>query len=255
RWNLEKIFPGGSRSEALKRHLDELAADIERFAAELPSTPVPASVEQLEPMAQVIRRMQDISQRLQEANAFCSCLVAQDVSDGQARIVAAQVRRLGAQLEAALTVLNEKLLAMSDEIWPAFLAHEAVAPVAFAMNERRRRAKERMAPDKEALVAELSVEGYHAWKQLYNLMSGKIRVPVEENGKTVQLAVGQAANRLSDPDRETRRKVFDAYEQAWAEQADVISSTLNNLAGYRLTLYRYRGWDSFLKEPLDDNRM
>jgi len=255
RWNLEKIFPGGSRSEALKRHLDELAADIERFAAELPSTPVPASVEQLEPMAQVIRRMQDISQRLQEANAFCSCLVAQDVSDGQARIVAAQVRRLGAQLEAALTVLNEKLLAMSDEIWPAFLAHEAVAPVAFAMNERRRRAKERMAPDKEALVAELSVEGYHAWNQLYNLISGKIRVPVEENGKTVQLSVGQAANRLSDPDRETRRKVFDAYEQAWAEQADVISSTLNNLAGYRLTLYRYRGWDSFLKEPLDDNRM
>src|SRR5690606_23606187 len=105
------------------------------------------------------------------------------------------------------------------------------------------------------LVAELSVEGYHAWNQLYNLISGKIRVPVEENGKTVQLSVGQAANRLSDPDRETRRKVFDAYEQAWAEQADVISSTLNNLAGYRLTLYRYRGWDSFLKEPLDDNRM
>src|SRR5690606_28088886 len=148
-----------------------------------------------------------------------------------------------------------KLLAMSDEIWPAFLAHEAVAPVAFAMDERRRRAKERMAPDKEALVAELSVEGYHAWNQLYNLISGKIRVPVEENGKTVQLSVGLSANGLSDPDRETRRKVFESYEQVWADHSVFISSSLTYLAGYRLTFCRYRVWDFFFKEPLDDNRM
>lgn len=255
RWDLETFFPGGSQSAALEEHLQRLAADIERFALEVPAIAVPASTEQLEPMVGVVTTLQDIAQRLHQASAFSSCLVAQDVTDGGARIVAARVRQMNATLEAALTSLNEKLLATPDAVWQAFLAHSDVAPVAFVVDEWRRRAKEQMSPDKEALAAELSVDGYHAWNQLYNLVSGKIRVAVEEDGQRVELSVGQAANRLSDPNRETRRRVFEAFEQAWAQQADVISSTLNNLAGFRLTLYRYRGWDSFLKEPLDTNRM
>lgn len=255
RWDLETFFPGGSQSTALEEHLQRLAADIERFALEVPAIAVPASTEQLEPMVGVVTTLQDIAQRLHQASAFSSCLVAQDVTDGGARIVAARVRQMNATLEAALTSLNEKLLATPDAVWQAFLAHSDVAPVAFVVDEWRRRAKEQMSPDKEALAAELSVDGYHAWNQLYNLVSGKIRVAVEEDGQRVELSVGQAANRLSDPNRETRRRVFEAFEQAWAQQADVISSTLNNLAGFRLTLYRYRGWDSFLKEPLDTNRM
>lgn len=255
RWDLELFFPGGSDSAALKDYVAKLAADIERFAAEVSAIKAPESAAELEPMVNAIAAMQDISERLQQAQAFASCLVAQDVSDDKARIVAAQLRRLSAAFEAVLTTLNEKMLAMHDDVWEALLAHEKVAPVAFGVAERRRRAQERMAPDKEALAAELSVEGYHAWGQVYNLVAGKIRVPVEEDGKQVLLSVGQAANRLSDPDRSVRRRVFEALEQAWAEQADVLSLTLNNLAGYRLTLYRYRGWDSVLKEPLDTYRM
>ena len=113
-----------------------------------------------------------------------------------------------------------------------------MAPVAFAVDERRRRARERMAPDKEALAVELSVEGYHAWSQMLpHLVSGKIRVPVRKTGKKC-CCRGQAANRLSDPDREVRRRVFEAYGPRGPSRP-TFSTTLNNLAGYRLTLYKY----------------
>jgi len=255
-WELERFFSGGSRSLQLQEHLEQLAADIEQFAAELPGVPSTATIADVDPLAAAVDTFQRLAERLTEANSFVSCLVAQNVEDSRARIVGAQIRRLSASLEASLNSLDEKLSAMPEGVWEAFLAHDAVAPVAFAVAERRSRAKERMSPDKEALAVELSVDGYHAWGQLYNMVSGKIRVPfVEEDGREVQLSVGQAANRLSDPDRDVRRRVFEAFEAAWAEQADILSSTLNNLAGYRLTLYKYRGWDSVLKEPLDNNRM
>lgn len=254
-WELEQFFPGGSESVALQEHLNRVKADIEQFSATLPDVAVPETDADIEPLVSVVDTFQRISARLVEAGSFSGCLVAQNVEDARARIVSAQIRRLSASLEAILTTLDEKLLAVSDAVWETFLAHESIAPVAFGLSERRRHAQERMAPDKEALVVELSVEGYHAWGQLYNLVSGKIRVPFEEDGQELSLSVGQAANRLSDPDRNVRQRIFEAYEEAWAKEADVLSSTLNNLAGYRLTLYKYRGWDSVLKEPLDRNRM
>lgn len=254
-WELEQFFPGGSESAALKEHLEQLATDIDQLAKEVPNVAVPETEADIEPLANVVATMQDISERIVQASAFSSCLLAQDVADASARIVGAQVRKLSATLEAVSTTLDEKILAVPDAVWEAFLAHEKIAPIAFGINERRRRAQQRMAPDKEALAAELSVEGYHAWGQLYNFISGKMRVTFEEDGEEVSLSVAQAANRLSDPDRATRQRVFEAFEQAWAEHADVLSQTLNNLAGYRLTLYKYRGWDSVLKEPLEFNRM
>lgn len=255
-WNLEGFFHGGSESAELKAHLEQVQADVEQFAADLAVVRSPQTEADIDVLVAVVDTLQRISNRVTEAGSFSNCLVAQDVDDARARIVSAQIRRLGASLDAALTTLDEKLLAVPDDIWERFLAHDAVAPVAFSLSERRRRAQDRMSPDKEALVVELGVEGYHGWGQLYNMVSGKIRIPFEdEDGQKRALSVGQAVNRLSDPDRDTRRRIFDAYEDAWAEQADVLSSTLNNLAGYRLTVYKYRGWDSVLKEPLDYNRM
>ena len=47
----------------------------------------------------------------------------------------------------------------------------------------------------------------------------------------------------------------DLWEEAWSQEEELCASALNHLAGFRLNLYKHRGWDSFLKEPLDYNRM
>jgi pepF/M3 family oligoendopeptidase len=80
-------------------------------------------------------------------------------------------------------------------------------------------------------------------------------ITVTENGKEVTLSPGQAANRMSGPDPAVRAHVMERWEEAWAKEADLCALALNRLAGYRLSLYRRRGWDSVLKEPLENNRM
>jgi pepF/M3 family oligoendopeptidase len=49
--------------------------------------------------------------------------------------------------------------------------------------------------------------------------------------------------------------MFRKWEEAWGGAADYCADTLNHLAGFRLKLYKGRGWEDVLKEPLGINRM
>jgi len=255
RWDLERFFPGGSASALFAAFLSDLARDVEAFRQQVQAVTPPRPGEGLREWPDLITRWQDLQQRLHEAGSFSRCLIAQDTSDAAARSLLTRVRAIGAALEAALSSLEAQLAAFSDEAWQALLAHPAVAPVAFALEERRRLAREKMPPDREALAVELGVDGYHGWGELYNTVAGRIRIPFEQAGRRIALSVGQAAQRLTDPDPSVRTRLAAAYEQAWAQEADIFAAALNHLAGFRLTLYRHRGWDSVLHEPLSRNRM
>ena len=44
-------------------------------------------------------------------------------------------------------------------------------------------------------------------------------------------------------------KAFEKFEEAWGGKKTSLLR-LNHLAGFRLAVYKKRGWDSVLKEPL-----
>src|SRR5690625_3063561 len=214
-WQLERVFAGGSASPELEQHIEQMAQRVDEIAARLeePVTQGTSPTTQIS-LLRLVEDLQRLAVDMAEAFAFSSCLLAQDVGDAHARIVSGRLRQLGAKLDAALTTMDEKLVALDDELWASLLEHEQVAPVAFSLEERRRRARERMAPDKEALAVELGVDGYHGWGNMYNLLVGRMQVHIEEDGEQRALSVGQAANRLDDPDRAMRRHVFERYEEA-----------------------------------------
>jgi pepF/M3 family oligoendopeptidase len=80
-------------------------------------------------------------------------------------------------------------------------------------------------------------------------------MPVEEDGKTVELSAGQGFNRLHTDNLEERTRLFKLWEQTWADKADYCAEALNHLGGFRLQMYKHRGWTSIHKEPLEINRM
>jgi oligoendopeptidase F len=100
----------------------------------------------------------------------------------------------------------------------------------------RERALGRLPQSLEALASYLSVDGYHAWGQLYNTVVSRIQIPVAENGETLNLSVSQAANKFSHPDRSIRKRVFAEWERAMHKEAGLLSAILNHLAGFRLQL-------------------
>ncbi|HHW17607.1 MAG TPA: M3 family oligoendopeptidase [Firmicutes bacterium] len=250
-WDLDVFFSGGSKSPEFAKYLDELEVDVTSLAEKVKNKPV----REEKNFEELIDEVQRLSSRLRHASSFVSCLNAQDVTDTYARILAGRVQQIQASFSTALTHLDSEILKIPDDEWKAILSSETLRPLAFNLNERRQRAMEMLPPEQEALVSQLSVDGYHGWSNLYDLTTGKMTITVEEEGKPVTMSPGQLSNRMSDPDAHKREYLMEKWEEAWANVAEFCALALNHLAGYRLNLYRARGWDLVLKEPLEINRM
>jgi len=249
-WDLESIFAGGSDSAHYATYLENLQSDIRDFLAAV-SIPE-AGVKEC---AAALKRVQAITNRMRHASAFVGCLAAQNVKDGKAKLLGGKVRAIGAGLASVLTNIDKHLLLLDEGAWQLLLADPELTPLKFNLEERRRRAKEKMPAAQETLVNDLSVDGYHGWSSLYDTVVGRMTIPIEQDGNTMLVSPGQAANMMASPDRAFRSHVFARWEETWAKEADFCALALNNLAGFRLNLYRHRHWEDVLYEPLDYNRM
>lgn len=256
-WDLDVFFPGGSDSPEFRTYLDALETDIATLRERVMAWKDAGADSDADvgKWSTVLERVQDIERRLRQAAAFTSCLTAQNVKDEKAKLLEGRVQQIGASFASVNTVLDERILQVPQPRWERLLADERLRSIAFPLAERRHRAAEKLPPEQEALAVNLAVDGYHGWSELYNTVVGRMAIPLEQDGKTVRLSVGQAFNKLSDPDRALRTAVFAKWEEAWAAEAELCASALNHLAGFRLNLYRQRAWGSVLKEPVDVNRM
>ncbi|WP_181186283.1 M3 family oligoendopeptidase [Alkalicoccus urumqiensis] len=253
-WNLDSIFKGGSESKQFSQFLVNTETDLSTLKLKLDKLRQKETPD-IDGWVQAVERMQMIRMKVGEVSAFVACLKAQDVTDKEADLLGGKTKELASTYGQLQSIVDEALLSMTDAQWEELMKHDEMKEIEFNLEERRRLAEEKLPADKEQLIQQLSVDGYHAWGDLYDQIVGRMRVVIREKGRRKELSVGQAANRLSDKNRGVRRQVHDKFEAAWDEEADLFASTLNHLAGYRLAVYEARGWENVLKEPLQINRM
>ncbi|MFD1426893.1 M3 family oligoendopeptidase [Kroppenstedtia sanguinis] len=253
-WDLDVFFPGGSDSPEFQRFMENLEEDVDGFHRRIRQLEGTSATD-VRSLEEILNTLQDLIARLDESGSFIECLTSQNTKDEQAKFYRARLSQVGAAFNSAMTRLDRLFLQMSDSEWASFLQSPKISPIAFFLKERRRWAAEKLPPEMESLAGDLSVDGYDAWGDLYNTIVGRMIIPVEEGGKTQELSVGQASNKMTSSNRELRRQVFHRSGEAWEKEEELLAASLNHLGGFRLNLYRQRGWDSVLKEPLDLNRM
>ncbi|MBU8916537.1 M3 family oligoendopeptidase [Bacillus sp. FJAT-29953] len=254
-WNLDVFFKGGSDSPELQNHLKETEELINLFQTKINNWTPSNSAQDSEFLQEVLRDFEKTGKKLRQAGAFIGCLLAQNTEDKKAYALDSQVTGLSAAFQTVLGAFHNQLTSIDDKVWDNIISLASLKELGFILSEWRERAKEKLSKEEEALINALGVDGYHSWGQLYDLIVSKIKVPFTENGEEKQLSVGQAFNKFSNPDREIRQAVFENWEKAWGDQADLLAKTLNHLSGFRLNVYKKRGWDEVLKEPLSINRM
>ncbi|WP_054942933.1 M3 family oligoendopeptidase [Paenibacillus ihuae] len=254
-WDLDSIFPGGSSSPQFEDFLKKLEADIESLRKQVAGAESPADADATTALDGVIELLQSCAGRLTQAAEFTGCLGAQNQQDKGAVRLSSKVTGLGAGFEGISSQFDSVLRQTSDAVWAQWMARPEIAPLSFVLSESRDLAREKMSPELESLALELAVDGYHGWSEHYETIVGSIQIPFEDKDGTKLLSVGQAFNKLSDDDASVRETMFRKWEETWAAAADYSADTLNHLAGFRLMLYKGRGWDDVLKEPLGINRM
>lgn len=252
-WDMDAIFPGGSGSPEFAAFLKKLEEDIEAFGGLVRSAAADPTFDAVNRLTEELQR---VGGALGEASAFAECLAAQDQRDKKAVMHGSAIRSLAAAFDSHLTVFDQALTSVPNERWAEWMAAEPFASVAFPLSERRSLALEKLSPEMEALVGDLAVDGYHGWSELYDTTVSQIEVPFEEeDGTIVQLSAGQAQNKLYHASKAVRDRTFASWESAWERHADYCAQALNHLGGFRLQMYKHRGWESVHKEPLAINRM
>ncbi|CDQ20437.1 oligoendopeptidase, pepF/M3 family [Halobacillus karajensis] len=250
-WDLDSIFNGGSDSDELKDYVhktEQLMEDLEELIRTFTS---PKNTDQTEELERILEKLQVITKQLSEFGAFVSCLNAQNIHDKKANIWQSKRSELGAKLGNAMTKLDQTFVQVDDDVWKSLMNQKPFKSVSFVLNERRQQAKGKLEVDKESLINDLGIDGYHAWGQMYDALVAKLTIQMDGE----ELSVGQAANKLDDPDRSVRKDAFTKLQNTWGESLDLFSETLNHLAGFRLQTYKHRNWENVWKEPLDYNRM
>lgn len=253
-WDLESVFPGGSQSVALADFIEKLAHSLSKAVA----TDIPADLTANSQAAWVaaLEDYFDIACRLRHAAAFTSCLVSQNVKDERALQIQAKLEEISSQLNSLSTKIAAIAAQQADEAWQRLLETPALKPIAFALNEEREEARQKMSAEMEALAGELATNGYHAWQRLYNITVGAKQLDFTIDGQSRPMTLYQLQNTFDGhPDRTVRQQAFQLFEEGWAELATICAEALNQQAGYRLTWYKHRGWDSILQEPLQNNRI
>ncbi|MFF2447640.1 M3 family oligoendopeptidase [Neobacillus sp. NPDC058068] len=254
-WDLDVFFKGGSDSPELQEHLIQTEDLIQNFEAKVNNwTPI-NSLEDANYLQELLADLEVAAKKLFQAGAFVGCLLAQNTEDKKAYSLDAKITSLGAGFQTALGSLDNLFTSIDDVVWQQLVTAEPLKELAFVLTESREKAKEKLSKEEEALISALEVDGYHSWGQLYDLIVSKIKVSFNENGEEKQLSVGQASNKFSSSDRDVRSAVFKNWEKAWGEQKDFLAKTLNHLSGFRLNVYKKRGWEDVLKEALSINRM
>ncbi len=253
-WDLDVFFKGGSTSRQFIAHLEKTKKQLEQFQLAVDEWVIPITAQD-KSLSGLLDLFQDASQSLKQAGAYVSCLQAQDMNDLKANELRGMVTTLSSRLSTLLTNFDEKLSLINEETWRELLKQDSMKKINFILSERRKNAAEKLPKEQEALINALSIDGYHGWGEMYDNIVSQIKIPFKENGKKIDLSVGQAANKFSSSDPKIRKHVFKEWEQAWDKQSDLLAGTLNHLAGFRLSVYKQRGWDHVLKEALTYNRM
>jgi pepF/M3 family oligoendopeptidase len=255
-WDMNKVFPGGSDSPAFYEKVASIKDQLSAFDTLVQDWGPAEDAPTFQQLEEILKTREEITKGIGETRTFISGLSSADTTDTKARLNLNLVANLAKNFNNILIVLQKKMSAISEEDFNKMLEQEPFKTSAFPLKEIRMQAQKLLSTPEEALINNLSIDGFQGWGDMYNELVATIQVPFEEDGEVTNYSAGQAENKMNaEKDPQKRAEMLEVWENAWKEKADLFSNTLNHLAGFRLTDQEAHGIEDFMEPPLEYNRM
>ncbi|MBP1916340.1 pepF/M3 family oligoendopeptidase [Lederbergia galactosidilyticus] len=254
-WNLDKLFSFGHNSRQFHDHIQQLEGKVSKLEEKLKAFNKISNINESSKVESIIQQIADIQINLSQANSYVTCLLAQNPKDQNAMNLRAVTFSTNARFESPLKRFQRIILNTSHQLWEDIIETDELNRYKFILDEWRKKAEILLSEEEERLVSDLMVDGYHAWGQLYHSLLGSIKVKLKINGESKELSVGQTINLRSHPNEDIRKTAHYEMEEIWKENEELFSQILNHIAGFRLEVYKHRGIDNVLREPLIENRL
>lgn len=248
-WDLSSYFPAFESEERL-RFTAALSAELAE-ARRAASTLEPLAEANEAAWSELLRSYEGLLARFGHLSSYIGCLASAHALDERVATAEGELGLVRAELDKLVIELRRGLGRADEASLARFVARPELAGVAYAVERLRVEAKHRMAPELEALVADLAPDGFTSWGRLYDTLSAKLEFDMRwPDGRVERISAAQRRSLMADGDREVRRAAFEGGNQAWAGIADVCARALNHIVGTRHVLDARRGVSSFLEGPL-----
>jgi len=246
-WNLENFFPGGPGGSAFASAHATIASEVDDLSTQ---------ADALDPngegaaWTQVLPALIDLEDRAHDLASFAGCHNANDTESADARAADAKVSALWTGISRAWSRPEQVIARCGDANFAALRGQGSLAEHVPLLDDLRTRAPVLLPEGEQALFTELSESAMSAWNRRYDKVSGDLRIEVD--GQT--LSQGQAFNRLSSPNGDTRAQTFAAMSTAWGDAADDCAEALSSIVHSHMVRHNRLGCDE-LALPITQGRI
>ncbi|RPB37407.1 oligoendopeptidase F [Vibrio diabolicus] len=192
---------------------------------------------------------------------FASCYASVDATNAEAKSLLGKMTRIFSELSQAFSPFDLTLTHADEEFILRVLDHENpdISGQAFSILNSRKLADIRLSNAEEQLLAAMSVDGKSAWGNLYDNLTGSLKVKLEyADGKSEELGFSQAASILYGSEFERQEAAWRGIQDAMQTHQESFAAILNALAGWRLTENKKRSTKRevhFLEPSLHGSRI
>lgn len=251
-WDVDE-FGYSPLEPSFKTYLTDLEATFRRLAKQLKDTQLDGTFTRVVAQPVWLDEYLAAVMLLADLSSSIECYSADNPTSEPVRHAEAEVSRLKSEREKVDIQLEAGLVALSQtDLENAFTAspRKDLLPFFRYLMELQ---SLKIPPDQEDLLAEIDLDGMHAWSRLYDGLSGRLKITVMEKGQLVEKSPGQVS--YDHADRSVRENNFFASQTSWRSIQVPCTAAINHIAGSRLTRYRRAGLVDHLEVPLTISRL
>jgi len=252
-WDLDSLYKGGKASTKLEATIIQLKDELVVLQKELHTI---KGLDAEGDLVTFIQKIQDYKLTSFELDEFLICLYAVNVEDPDVSKLIEESSTLKAGFESLMIDFDKVLASLTDSQWHRLTQHEEMQRIQFYLEERKQKLTDKLPLEIEKIINALAVNGFIGWEDHYEQLMGELRFTVEKDGEPKEMSIGQALSYAAfSSNPSIRQKTGQVVVKGLEEKADSFASILNRIIGFRLDVYKQRGWNNVLKESMEQNRV
>ncbi|GAA0372944.1 M3 family metallopeptidase [Bacillus horti] len=231
-----------------ERNIEEEGIDIDHKCSDI------------DDIKQLILKSQSLYTNFYQLSETVICLRSIDQSNERYGAWMDEINVISGIYQTCKSEIDKLLAEQKEEQLDKLLSSIDMTELKFILNERIQQQRKKLAPEMEKAFQLTEAPGLHAWGDLYALINKKVSSKLLDRVIEKEPANRPTLNTIRNSiyygeDRLQRIETFELWKEVWQGEADLSAAALNHIAGYRLSLYESRGYESILEESLLQNRI
>ncbi|HEY9526088.1 MAG TPA: M3 family oligoendopeptidase [Anaerolineales bacterium] len=259
RWDLSNVYPSLESNEfknAIEDYKKQVAALERFFKNKLSKTDARTKTKDLASLAgKAIDQINRIQTLAETIVPFIDSYVTTNSRDTVAKKILSEFEQASLPMSQLMTQFTAWLGKIAPKLDKVVANDQTAAAHTFMLREEAEQSKYQMSGAEESLATELSLSGGNAFGKLQGTVTSQLTVDFELDGKTEKLPMPALINLRSHPEEETRRRAYEAENNAWEGVKETLAACLNGVKGEANTLNKRRGRKDAIHSSLDAARM